>query len=364
MKIGIVTFWESKDNFGQILQCYALENQLKKMGHSPVLIRIRRLCSETHPSLKVKLKSCLRKILHLERLGCGGKNFEKFQNDYISFTKKIYSSKNDFLPSELDYDAIICGSDVVWSEGVGTGVWGEFCFLDFFTSPIKKISYAASFGATSLSKNFSDFAKKKIASFNAISVREKSGIDICAQLGRNDAVAVCDPTLLLNVDDYKKLILCEVKKECFGYFIGWPTDVPITEIKKYANKKKMKFSRLNCQNSTRSIKKMLTTPKTIPEWLATYAGADCIFTNSFHGTIYAILFNKPFLFLPITGSAAKLNNRVENLLTQLNLTERIWKPNVSIEVQMNRKIDWDQVNFAVEQWRVYSTEWLNRALER
>jgi hypothetical protein len=364
MKIGIVTFWESKDNFGQILQCYALQTILKKMGHTPVLIRTSRICSKNNPSLKLKLKNCLRKVLHLNYLRYGGKDFDKFIETHISCTDKIYHSKTDFISSELDYDAIICGSDVVWSEGVGTGAWGELCFLDFFTHPIKKISYAASFGASSLSKEFSDFAKEKIVSFDAISVREKSGVDVCAQLGRDDAIAVCDPTLLLLADDYKKIMPDKAKKVCFGYFIGWPTDVPTAKIKKYVAKKRLKFSRLDSQNSKRSIKNLLTKPKTIPEWLVTYANANCIFTNSFHGTIFAILFNKPFLFLPIKGSAAKLNNRVENLLQKLNLMERIWNPNFSIEEQMNRKIDWGQVNVIVEQWRNDSTEWMTRVLER
>jgi len=363
MKIGIVTFWTSKDNFGQILQCYALQTLLRKMGHSPVLIRTKGSCSEIHSSLKLKIKSCVRKVLHLDCLRYGGKDFDKFLENQISYTEKIYYSKNDFTPSELGYDAIICGSDVVWSEGVGTGAWGELCFLDFFTCPIKKISYAASFGASSLSKAFADFAREKILNFDAVSVREWSGVDICAQLGRNDAVSVCDPTLLLKKEDYEKLATKIGRKVCFGYFIGWPTDIPVDEIRAYASKKNLKFSRLNCQISKSSIKNLLISPKTIPEWLATYANADCIFTNSFHGTIFAILFNKPFIFLPIKGSAAKLNNRVENLLNQLNLTERIWNSCISIKEQMDRSVNWEKVNADVEKWNHFSIEWLKNALK-
>ena len=364
MKIGIVTFWESKDNFGQILQCYALQALLKKMGHTPVLIRTSRMRNQTSRSLKSRFKACLSKILHLDMLNCGGKDFHKFLENHILFTPKIYLSKIDFKSSDLKYEAIICGSDVVWSEGVGTGAWGELCFLDFFSGPIKKISYAASFGAAELSKKFADFAKNKISSFDAISVREKSGVDICSQLGRKDAVAVCDPTLLLNKEDYERLVSKPERKVCFGYFIGWPTDIPVDEIRMYASRKNIKFYRLNCQRRKTSFEDLFSCSKTIPEWLSTYANADCIFTNSFHGTIFAILFNKPFLFLPIKGSAAKLNNRVENLLQKLNLMDRIWNPNFSIEEQMNRKVDWGQVNVIVEQWRNDSIEWMTRVLER
>ena len=366
MKIGIVTFWTSKDNFGQILQCYALQTLLKKMGHSSVLIRTSGIRSETHPSLKSKLKYSLRKVLHLDYLRYGGKDFDKFLEKQISFTEKIYHSKNDFTPSELNYDAIICGSDVVWSEGVGTGDWGKLCFLDFVTSPIKKISYAASFGAPELSKKFSEFIKPLIKSFDAISVREESGVDICSKLGRSDAVAVCDPTLLLKKDDYE-ILLTSTKSGCqtaFAYFIGWDTDIPEREIKCYTKEKNWSFSRLDSQNNKRSFKQLFVKPKSILEWLQTYRDAPCVFTNSFHGTIFALIFNRPFLFFPINGVAKKLNNRVENLLEKFGLMHRIWNPNKTIQEQMDNPIDWFQVNRNIEEFRFFSMNWLKSALEK
>ena len=362
MKIGIVTFWTSEDNFGQMLQLYALQRILKKCNHLPTLIRTQSYSSKI--GLKTKIKVLISRIIHLRFSKLGGKDFKLFLNENISYTNKIFFSPQDFSKSDLQYDAVICGSDVVWSEGIGTGDWGRLCFLDFVAAPIKKISYAASFGAPELSEKFSDFIKPMIRSFDAISVREESGVSICAKLGRSDAVAVCDPTLLLKKDEYE-ILLTSTKcgdQTAFAYFIGWDSDIPEREIKCYTKEKKWSFSRIDCQNYKMSFKQLFVKPKSIPEWLLAYRNAPCIFTNSFHGTIFALIFNKPFLFFPIKGTAQKLNNRVENLLGKFGLLDRIWNSNRTIQEQMDEHIDWNRVNNGIDEIRDFSLNWLERSL--
>lgn len=360
MRLGVVTFWQTADNFGQILQLYALQTLLKRLNHSPILIRTKmtnQIC------LKLKIKKFLNEFLFVQKLRCGGKFFSSFFKRYILYTKKIFKSKKDFDDADLNFDAVICGSDVVWSEGVGSGDFGELYFLDFVRKPIKKISYAASFGTTKLSKEFSNFVKNKISDFNAISVRECSGVDICSELGRRDAVSVCDPTMLLEKEDYESFFKTRcTKHEMFGYFIGWKTEIPEKEIREYAVKRKMKYSRLDCQNKKISLKRFFKR-KSVSGWLETYFHSSCIFTNSFHGTIFAIIFNKPFLFFPLGNSAKKLNDRVENLLNKLNLRTRIWNPNIDLQVQMDEVIDWGNVNRLIGEWRKFSLNWLKSALE-
>lgn len=360
MKIGIVTFWQSKDNFGQILQLYALQIFLKRLNHTPILIRT---TMTNQNSFKLKIKIFLNKLLCIQKLRCGGKKFSSFLKQNILYTHKIFNSKKDFGETDLNFDATICGSDVVWSEGVGSGDFGELCFLDFGRNPVKKISYAASFGSSMLSKEFSYFVKDKISDFSAISVRECSGVDICSELGRKDAVSVCDPTMLLEKEDYESFLKKRnTKQEMFGYFIGWKTEIPEKEIRDYAAKHKMKYSRLDCQNRKISLIRFFKR-KTICEWLETYFYSSCIFTNSFHGTIFALIFNKPFLFFPLNGSAKQLNDRVENLLGKLNLTNRIWTPNETLQEQMDCPIDWKNVNQQIAEWRSFSSNWLKNALE-
>lgn len=366
MNIGIVTFWASKDNFGQILQLFALQNILKKNGHSAILIRTSNLNNK--PSIKIRIKKNIKAILNavlpFNFQALGGKKFNLFLKKHISFTDKVFCSPQDFTSSDLQYDAVICGSDVVWSEGVGVGDWGKLCFLDFVTSPIKKISYAASFGASELSEKFFDFVKPLIKNFDAISVREESGVGICAKFDRLDAVAVCDPTLLLQKEDYEALFTASKNKHqtAFAYFIGWDTEIPEQEMKLYANENNWSFSRLDSQIHKRSFEQLFVKPKSISEWLQAYRDAPCIFTNSFHGTIFALIFNKPFLFFPIKGTAKKLNNRVENLLGKFGLMHRIWNPNKTIQEQMDDSIDWIQVNKDVEAFREFSLNWLKNAL--
>ena len=362
----MVTFWNTKDNFGQILQLYAFQSVMKKCCHTPELIRTSRMRGKVSFTIKIKqmIKSIMSIIPSLNFQGVGGKQFDLFLKTNVSYTKKIFYSLKDFTKADLKYDAVICGSDVVWSEGVGTGDWGKLCFLDFVTAPIKKISYAASFGASELSGKFSDFIKPMVNSFDSISVREESGVDICAKLGRPDAVTVCDPTLLLKKDDYETL-LAQSKTDCksaFAYFIGWDTDIPEREIKRYVKEKKWTYSRLDCQNHKKSFKQLFVKSKSIPEWLRAYRGAYCVFTNSFHGIIFALIFNKPFLFFPLKGTAQKLNNRVENILGKIGLLNRIWDSNKNIMDQMDEPIDWLQVNEKVEEFRCFSLNWLKNAL--
>lgn len=361
MKIGVVTFWQSTDNFGQILQGYALQRTLKAMGNAPVLIRTEK--DQSSLTFLRKIKLFIHRLFHLSYLRSGGKNFRSFQKKYLSYSKKIYKSKGDFLPSDLTYEAVICGSDVVWSEGVGCGEYGELNFLSFVSKPIKKISYAASFGASSLSKEFSKFVKDKISDFDAISVREDSGIDICSHLGRCDAVSVCDPTMLLKKEDYDILLTSDRRKCSFAYFIGWSTDIPEKEIIEYTLRKKLHYDRLDCQKSKKTLKSYFSKKKTIQDWLTSYSSADSIYTNSFHGTIFALLFNKPFLFFPVKGNAQQLNDRILNLLKKTDLLDRVWNSNKSIQEQMEQPIDWNRVNLAVEKWRMFSYDWLKKTLE-
>ena len=93
------------------------------------------------------------------------------------------------------------------------------------------------------------------------------------------------------------------------------------------------------------------------------SNCQAVLTDSFHGTIFALIFNKPFLFFPMKGAAQKLNNRVENLLEKIGLIRRIWNPTKSIQEQMDESIDWLQVNEKVEEFRCFSLNWLKNALE-
>ena len=367
MKIGVVTFWNTKDNFGQILQLYAFQVFMRKCKHTPVLIRTSRLRGKVGFTIKIKqmIKSIMGIMPFLNFQGVGGKHFDLFFKTNVSYTDKIFYSPSDFTKKDLDYDAVICGSDVVWGEGVGTGDWGKLFFLGFVPNKIKKISYAASFGASELSEKFSEFVAPMIKNFDAISVREDSGIGICAKLGRPGAITVCDPTLLLHKEEYESLFSPQ-KTSCqtsFAYFIGRNTDVPEQELLQYLKGKKWILSRLDCQNYNITLKKLFMKKKTISEWLMSYYNSNCIFTNSFHGTIFALIFNKPFLVFLQKGSNQKLNNRIEALLARLGVTNRIWNSNKTIQEQMEASIDWVQVNKQIDDFRNFSINWLKKALE-
>lgn len=357
MKIGIVTFWQTRDNYGQILQCFALQEALRKNGHEPELIRTN---FSVELSFKVRMKNFLKKIVRFfSKKIYYGVVFE-FWSKHVKYTKKIFLEKKDFSKEDLNYDAFICGSDVVWSENVGMGSFGEMCFLGFVSKPRKKISYAASFGSNELSDTFSFFVKEKIKDYHRVSVREESGVGICANLGRCDAASVCDPTFLLERVDYMKLFSYKrERKFVLEYFIGWSTKVPEQEIEKFVLDNDMTVKRIFSQRKKRKIFNRMTVSK----WLQKYSSANAVFTNSYHGTIFALIFNKPFIYFPLGGSAQKLNDRVINLLCKMDLVSRIWNPDKSIEEQVYEKIEWTRVNSKIIKWREFSINWLKNALE-
>ena len=203
MRIGIITFWESTDNYGQVLQAYALQQVLKDMGHEPYQIRYSLKASQTN----IPQSSLLKKIIKLllvyplvislkrrkkqrEDLVCRTiieeknkiRKFHQFRNEYISQSERIYYSIEEIRKDPPIADCYITGSDQVWTMLLNIEGNNAY-FLDFGAPSIKRIAYAASFGRSSYPAAIQPILKEKLSKFDAISVREKEGVDICGMLG-------------------------------------------------------------------------------------------------------------------------------------------------------------------------------------
>ena len=214
MKIGIITHY-LHFGYGGVMQNYALQTVLKRLGHEPKTFRV-----DTVKNIGVlwNLRSWLVRILHsLRGIDSGitrkqdmyiSKEVEKFISSHISCTSLVRSN-NDFRKATEfeEFDALIAGSDQIWR---GNYDYVSNCFFDFAQGlNVKRIAYAASFGVDDWRFNENDTLKYKrlLKEFNGISVRENSGIELCSKyLGRNDVEWVLDPTLLLNKEDYISLI--------------------------------------------------------------------------------------------------------------------------------------------------------------
>lgn len=377
MKIGIMTFWYSNENYGQQLQCFALQKYLRDAGHDAYLIRydkwndydeIHKVSSNTkakpiwkklhkalNPILLYKYLQQKRKstILAKEQKNNNKREFEKFRDKYIK-KSKIYCFYDELKENPPEADAYIAGSDQVWNPDLlfyskkSTAAY----FLDFGCSQTKKMAYAASFGR-SFTDNDNEFITKitpLLKKFNYISVREKTGLTFCEQCGINNADWVPDPTMLLKADDYRALYKNESFKKpkkpyCLFYFLGNECDFPVKSVYKWAKIKKLEVIYISANNQNDKYKKNYAT---IPEWIYLVEHAEFIITNSYHCCVFSLIFQKKFGVVSLAKKFAGMNDRLDSLFELLQIEERYLNTDFSV---LEKRIDWQSVSKIFEKLR-------------
>jgi UDP-galactose-lipooligosaccharide galactosyltransferase len=371
MKIGIITFWDSQDNYGQLLQCFALQHYLKQQGHEPFLIRyvkskksehiFWKLIKAINPShIKAYLKYKHDLALKSEFNRSHPRNFDNFREKYLSVSDRIYHSYEELWSENwAKVDLFICGSDQIWSPNQDHNVY----FLSFVPREVPKIAYAASFGRKVLPSDYAEELNNLLKPFRAVSVRESHGIGFCKDAGYDSVIKVPDPTLLLKASDFRHAFKLEDNIDASGvfcYLINWPTKIPETEIKGLAEDENISLFTTTgiFSHSFAEISKDLS----IPAWLKNLSESRCIVTNSFHGTVFSIIFNRPFVVLPLSGDASQMNTRIESLLTELGLSDRIYLGG-DLKMQMIKPINWIEVNSKIELLRSVGYDFLNSELE-
>ena len=334
MKIGILTFF-CGPNYGAMLQAYSLWHYFEDRGHEVEFIDypfggMRRgplwSCFLTRRGLndfgiiKNKLKSYVRFSI------------TKFAK---SFPKsRMTPSFEGLVDISKLYDCVVVGSDQVWNPAWCSPKSLPILMLDFVDKGTKRISYAASFGTTVWrTDQNADLAATFLRRFDAISVREKSGVQMVHELcGRSDAKWLLDPTLLHVAPFY--LGITSQRKHTEPYICSyildeWSDDATIGRLLK-----RVKMMRgINAVRTDRTNVVGLLSPlcrhfgvKTkipVTEWLSLIANAEFVITNSFHGTIFSILFHKPFVTVLLNGTNSEMNERVISLLSLLNLEDRL-----------------------------------------
>lgn len=356
MKIGILT-QHFLLNYGGIIQNFALQQVLLKLGHDPLTFEHDTCYSRTRwflRSAKHVLKNHSLKGLPVYPTyqgRIGNKNFIKF------VLKNIRSvTVNDFTPDltqKYGLDAYVVGSDQVWRPAFNLGPRLGNMFLDFAGDDVKKISYAASFGCKEweYTEEQERMCGKLAKRFDAISVREASGVDLCKEHFGVDATLVLDPTLLLNKEDYGKVCHDVPKKEKHIFVYSLVVSEGVLAVAE--NVAEAMGLSIIVKQAGRKVKK----EDTIEDWFAEFRDADYVVTDSFHGMVFSIIFNKPF---SIVMNPSGGNDRYLSLLSQLGLMERI----VSDELQpVFSAIDWSDVNHRLTELRKASFEFLKTNLK-
>lgn len=381
MKIGVITFWWTKDNYGQILQILALQKCLKAMGHEAFLIRyhapsdiipikkhrklidyfnIKKIMSSVRRRIIGKKKAYLQTQYEVKD---NLRSFDLFCKNEIEVSSEIYYSIDELKRDPPLADAYIVGSDQVWNfPNVQISLNNiKAYFLDFGELDVKRISYAASFSRDNFSDQYKSVVAPLIARFNGISVRETSGVHVCQTIGQEGAKLVLDPTLLILKEQWSKYIKSveQEKKYCFLYLLGNKTDLKMQHIDKYVRDQHFDLRYVASQGRFDNYQKFYPS---IYEWLGFISNSEVMITNSFHGLVFAILFNKPFIALPLVGDFYKgMNTRVQSLLEMLGLENRMCNSSKMEEV-INQKIDWDRVNTLLKKERIKSMQFLTESL--
>lgn len=366
MKIGIITLWNTQDNYGGVLQNYALQTFLKTQGHEPFLVRFK------HSSMLLTVKKMIKKLFFK---GCNHsfpkeyslRSFDDFRQSYTHLSTKIYNSAkqlNKDLPTAPLY---ITGSDQVWNFNTLDGSGNPY-FLDFGKScKIHRISYAASFGSIHASPKFLQYIKPKLEKFDSISVREEDGVEICRKVGLQsfNISVVCDPTLLLSQSSYSLIsenAKYPLENYVFVYFLGWKTLIPQNEIIAFASQTDSAIHYTPSQGMDPNFLEVKPEYLKIPEWLSYIKHAKYFITNSFHGVVFAILNHISFIVIPVSGSKQRMNSRIETLLKKLELENRIYRTKNDILNKMQKLIDWNKIDCIIAQWRKESAEWLMNSI--
>lgn len=296
-----------------------------------------------------------------------GLSFNEYNNKFLKISKEIYDSEN-LKKLNNEFDTFVVGSDQVWRT-----VWLKekslHYFFDFVNDDKKKIAYAASFGVDYWEgdEKLTEEIKPLIKRFDHISVREESGIDICKNtFGLDNAVCVLDPTLMISREDYQSILddwqdKSHLKKKYIAHMLLDDTKELKKESQNIADYLKADINYIKGK-SFKILGKDIIFYNKVSQWLTYLKDAELVITDSFHCTVFSLIFHKKFVVVanPVRGIA-----RLETLLSKVGLEDRFFTDikDVMKSGILDKEIDYNEVDKKLETHRKYSMDFLKKALE-
>ena len=388
MKIGILTL-SLNTNYGGIMQAYALQTVLERMGHDVEVIQWKQKEFKGFPWYKAIFIYAKRLLLGQElrrehRLQREGEfiyqHMQESIDRLIHYSNQTIDSRKSLIEycNQSKFDAFIVGSDQVWRKSYGKNKsffnffqkksyphLGTY-FLDFVSdlefTPLR-ISYAASFGV-----DYAEYTSKEalfygelLSKFNVVSVREQQGVQLIKDIYKWNVVArqVLDPTMLLNAEDYLALVnrqQCKRNQSPYILYYVLDENLNTTKIsKEISNSLCMPIVKIsvNDQEGPVDDRKL----PSVEEWLSLFVNADFVLTDSFHGMVFSIIFNKSFY---VVGNVKRGMARFDSVLAQFQLMNRMID---TVPYDNHGKIDWDSVNDIIGQERKKSMTILEKSIK-
>ena len=361
MNIGIITFHRAR-NYGAVLQSYAIQRfiseSIPEVNAEIIDYRSKYIEEFYKPDIiSGTLRHRVAVLFSRNKIKKRNAKFQAFIDRYIKLSPPC---DMDSISQIEQYDKYIAGSDMIWHWHTMDGkiFFDKTYFLHFVDDPLKKFSYAASFGVDKLPDQYTNFYKEQLKDFSRISVRENSAVEIINQTIKKKAVCNIDPTLLFTSEEWKKI---EKKPNQSGYVllyeVGGISDKMRECAKKIANDKSIPLVILYSEYHFIQFLKEKNghfgySPE---EFLGWFDNAEYIVTNSFHGTVFSIIYHKD-LFVEINTWIK--NNRAFELMESLGLEKNI----IDNGLNLQQKIDWNYVDQKLDQFRSEAQNYLKSVI--
>lgn len=326
-KAGILTF-HNAENYGAALQTYALMKAIQNLGIDCEVVDYR--------NRGVFLRNALKNAYYLLTGQNPIKNhlaYRRFQHDYLCLSAKTYRTLPAFEDDVDDYDILIFGSDQIWNPDLSHGF--DPLYFGQFSTRAKKIAYAASVGKDLLTGEERKTLNRLITNFDAVALREETMLPLIDQ----PASVVVDPCMLLSPDQWAEIASRDIHHQdyilVYQLFANPEILATAKQLAQRYQKKVYLISPYPVLQDKQQIQKLgRITPN---EFLAYYRQADMVLSDSFHGTIFSILFEKTFF----TILPSEKTGRITSLLGKLNLSDRIVREDhlPSDDIDFTRVID-------------------------
>lgn len=367
-KVGIIT-QHRVVNYGSVLQTYALQEKIKELGYDCEVIdyyperftplgMLKRIKNKGEKFRKSFLIRTAARIIIIPSYIMRFHMFFAFLDNRIGMTDKTYRSEEELKMEKFDYDIFCTGSDQVWNYGWNEKIEYPY-YLAFAPESARKISYAASFGKSELDSVEIDETRRLLKRYNAISLRELSGVKIVEGLGIKNSVNVLDPTLLLTGKEWRRISSGKYRGDKYILVYNLNRNPKIDSYaKELSNQMGLEVRYLSYQlHEFYKNGKMFCNPQ-VEDFLALIDGAQYVITDSFHATAFSLNFNKEFVIV----YPGKYSTRLQSILEILELTDRVAKDEKDMSIVKSR-IDYDHVNKKLDAERIKSLNWLASAMD-
>lgn len=375
-KVGLITYYG--DNYGGVLQAYALQHLVKVNDFDCELISndfqhynngLKRL-KNRFANLTAAIKDpsdylSKRKVYHkyAAQNVTRAKRFESFRRDNLIFNKTGYTSYDQYLKTPPKYDVYLCGSDQIWNPNLYSD--NGFYFAEFAPDSAVKISYASSIGISSINKKQRMFMSPLLNRLDVISTREQKGAEIINEISEKTATVVLDPTLLLTNKEWSEVACPRMIQEPYVFCYLFGEREYVAKVKKKV--KELTGMRVVCipfvprELSSDDEKIFDAGPA---EFISLIKYASLVLTDSFHATAFSINLKTPFVSLCRFNKNDKksMNDRLVTILDMVDLNDRLIDENDSISVDFLYDIDFDHVHELLNQKRQNDREFLMNAL--